>query len=187
MVDCIVRSWLFAALLIVLGSFSPQLLHAQYAPAAPASASSQLGDPHVRAAAVPPLQLDDPADLELSQRSQGGPGTEVVAGGLLILWTPIIAGIVALAAGPDWFECGWDEEEEYGQSECEARVAREEQSAARKAIAVGLITGTIGISLVGHGAYRIRRIRQARKHVELSAASLSIMPGGATLGLSAAF
>jgi hypothetical protein len=184
----LLHTWLLGALLSLLGSFSADVAAAQdaYAPPASTPASLQLGDPHARVAPLPAVSLADPADLELSQRSMAGPGAEVVAGSLVLLWTPVVSALVVIANGPGWFPC-WDEEDDYGTQECQERVDRQQQRAQQKGIAVGVVMGLAGLGLVGHGAYRIRRIRQARKHVELSLADVTLRPDGASFALRASF
>jgi hypothetical protein len=188
MSSCSLRSrWLLVSS-IVLATLSPRLAEAQgpYTPAAPVSASAQLADPHAGPSAIPPVQLIDPADLELSQRSMGGPGTELVAGGLVLLWTPVVSGLIVLANGPGWFEC-WDEEYDDGLEQCQERVDRQRRDAQQKGIAVGVVMGLAGLGLLGHGAYRIRRIRQARKQVEIGLGELSLRRDGASFTLRATF
>jgi hypothetical protein len=187
---CPLRAWLLCGFLSLAGTLMPGLARAQEAYAPPPSYASQLGNPRLSvAASLPPLDID-PDELELSLRSKRGPATELIFGSVILVWTPIVAIFVDLAAGPEWFACDsfLGDEPVDNQDECEARVARQEQSAMRKAVAVGMLQGSIGLGLMGHGIYRILRIRRARRHIELGSAHFSLSPGGgATLGLSASF
>jgi hypothetical protein len=180
------RLWFFAFLLATLSTLAPGPAHAQQPP----SAAAQLADPHgMQVAPLPRVQLIDPGELELSERSMGGPGFEAGAGGVLMITTPIVAMMVIMATEPPWFECDdwFGASPESEQQQCQERHDRQAEQAFRKGIAVGLLQGSIGLGLLLHGAARIHRIRQARKHVELTAANFGLTPGGATFGVRASF
>jgi hypothetical protein len=174
--------WLVLACLLLVAGAAPA--QAQDAPLTP---SARLSDPRGPRAEQPTLRLTDPGHLELARHSLAGPRAEVITGAVVLAGTPFLAGMVMLAAGPNWFECGGLFGEEESDPQCQARVARQEEHAARMAIGVGLTFGLIGTALVTHGAYRIRQIRVARREVSLRAASLALDRGYAGLTFRASF
>jgi hypothetical protein len=93
------------------------------------------------------------------QLSLAGPVTELVVGGTLVLATPFVAGLTALALGPEWFSCGWEEVD----SECERERDAQQRQAAGAALGVGIAVGALGLVLLGHGGYRTKRVRNARR------------------------
>ena len=162
----------------------PGAARAQDADAAPPTSAS-LADPHAPHAHADSLRLAEPGQLELARHSLAGPRAEVVSGAVVLVATPILAGVAALAAGPGWFECGFLEDE--SDPECEARVARQQEHATRVGVGVGLTFGLIGAALVTHGAYRIRHIKVARREVSLAGAALELDRGYAGLTFRASF
>jgi hypothetical protein len=170
----------FAGILCAL----PGAARAQDADAAPPTSAS-LADPHEPYTRADSLRLAEPGQLELARHSLAGPRAEVITGAVVLVATPILAGVAAQAAGPGWFECGFLDDEE--DPECEARVARQQEHAARVGIGVGLTFGLLGAGLVTHGAYRIRQIKVARREVSLAGASLELDRGYAGLTFRASF
>jgi hypothetical protein len=86
------------------------------------------------------------------------------------------------------FACGLFEDESDPETQrCEEEAARQQEQGARVGIGVGIGLGLFGGVLVGHGAYRIHHIRQARRHVKLTGASLDIDQGRAGLTIRASF
>jgi hypothetical protein len=157
-----------AAALLVL-SLAPTSSQAQ--------AAAQLDAPR-NTAHAPGLPLRDPGALE-------------VASGLTVLTlTPFVAASVVFATGPGLFPCGlWDDEhqDEYEDQQCEEQAQREADRARAVGAGVGVTMGLLGVALVGHGAYRIHRIRRARRDIRLTGASLAPLAGGATLSVSGSF
>jgi hypothetical protein len=130
----------------------------------------------------PSMRLRRPDQLELAHRSTTGPGWEIASGALLVASTPIVAGFAALAAGPTWRDCS------YGASDARATCQRAAQADARRwgfGMAVPMLA--MGSGLLGHGGLRLRRIREARRELSISGASVSFKRGGAIFGVKVAF
>jgi hypothetical protein len=169
-----------AAALLVL-SLAPTSSQAQ--------AAAQLDAPR-NTAHAPGLPLRDPGELEVAQRSLVGPTLEVASGLTVLTLTPFVAASVVFATGPGLFPCGlWDDEhqDEYEDQQCEEQAQREADRARAVGAGVGVTMGLLGVALVGHGAYRIHRIRRARRDIRLTGASLAPLAGGATLSVSGSF
>lgn len=118
--------------------------HASFATPAHAEDRSQVG----------------PATVARAARPLGGPWAETAIGlGVLVMAVPL-AGFAQLAAGPPWFAC-WDEEGA-ADDRCERRAHAQERRASRIGVGVGISVASVGVGLISHGAYRVRRIRHAR-------------------------
>jgi hypothetical protein len=107
----------------------------------------QLQPPSLGTGAQPPDQ----------RPSLKGPVAETVSGGVLVVLAPILGSIVAVATGPNMFECLFDT-----SPQCEQRYREERRHGGALGAAVGIPLVVVGALLVAHGAYRIKRVRAAR-------------------------
>jgi len=90
--------------------------------------------------------------------SMAGPVAETVSGGVLVVMAPVLTGIVALTTGPSWVEC-WGPED----PQCDGKLQEKQRHADAVGIAVGVPVGLVGVVLLAHGAYRIKRVRATRR------------------------
>jgi hypothetical protein len=108
-----------------------------------------------------------PQDFALAQSSLVGPSAEVTGGVVVGAGGILVGAIVSLLAGPGWF-CEFETDDS-------ADYCAEKRRAGRIAgTVVGLGVSLIGVGLVTHGAYRIRRIRVARRDTRLPTANLDL-------------
>jgi hypothetical protein len=107
------------------------------------------------------------ADVSLAQKSLAGPSMEIVGGALIIAGGTLLGGAVSLLAGPDLF-CGL--------ADGETRESCDEQKDRGRLLGtvVGVGVGLAGGAVITHGAYRVRRVRVARRALNLPTASLGV-------------
>jgi hypothetical protein len=155
---------LHAALLLAFLSLvvAPELAHAQEAGPQSTGVEAASSVPPVRAATldeaeVPPHRA---TTQDVANRSLRAPRAEVVSGALITASAPFMGVLIAILAGPGFFECGFFSDPDPA---CEARRDRERDQARRMALGISVPWGLVGIGLMAHGGHRLREIRVARR------------------------
>ena len=130
-----------------------------------AQAASSSESPAEESLAVEPVQSR--ADLALAYASLAGPRTEIVAGSLFVAGSPLLGAFAMVLVGPPLF-CG------VADGETQQSCDEQRQRGRTAGVTVGLVTGLIGVGLLGHGAYRVRQIRVARRAQLVPSARLDL-------------
>jgi hypothetical protein len=135
--------------------------------------------------------LNDPnyrRNVAWAHRSLAGPRLEIAMGSIMMVVGPVIGlGMLFVNAFQDLIDCNLEETEA-----AEARCRQTQDADQRRRSIIGttaVLSLTIGGgALFGHGVYSIRRIRVARRELDLEYARFSVRPeGGAELSLGLSF
>ena len=92
------------------------------------------------------------------QLTLAGPVAEAISGSVVVTLAPMLGAVVTLTTGPGLLGCWGDTD-----PQCEREYQEKSRQAAVNGAAVGISIGLVGIVLLAHGAYRIRRVGKARR------------------------
>ncbi|MFT3921374.1 MAG: hypothetical protein QM778_02445 [Myxococcales bacterium] len=131
-----------------------------------------------------PGSLPQPSLESGSRSGQTGPALEVVGGSLITLASVPVSLVVFLFKGPPMLGCSFDFIGTHPPDEdCERRREQQREQARRASIWSGLAVGLVGVGLITHGAFRLRRARQ-RARQELLPTAFGVDAGAGRGSLS---
>ena len=132
------------------------------------------------------LDTERPPPLEPTRHrpSLKGARWEIAAGGLAVAAAPLVGLAGAFITGPQMFDCFLLEGDELHA--CQVEEERKRIRGRRVGISLGVLASVAGLSVMGHGAYRLKKLRE-RRGLAFTGVSLSLDESSAALSLGGAF